>query len=252
MTHPRQFALQAAAALCVLSLAWPYYYLRDSAWDWRTLALAIGATALLFAQLARQPWWWRVIHALFAPLLWLALQLDLPPALPLFLFLLLFVCFRGAAGGQIPLYLSNPATATRLATLMPANGRLIDVGAGIGSLITPLARLRPDLCLTGIENAPLPWLIGKCRTLRQRPRIAWLWGDFWRHSLAPYDVLYCFLSPAPMPALWQKACAEMRPGALLVSKAFAVPGCTPTEVLESAAGDPTDTLYLYRIPAARR
>ena len=248
MTHHRQFALQAAAALLVLSLAWPYYYLRDSQWDWRTLALAIGGAGLLLAHLSRQPWWWRVIHALFAPLLWLGLQLELPPAVPLLLFLLLFLFFRGAASGQIPLYLSGRATAGRMADLLPAGSRLLDVGAGIGSLLLPLARLRPDLRLAGIENAPLPWLIGWWRSLTRRPRIAWHWGDFWQHSLAPYDVVYCFLSPAPMEALWHKALGEMRPGTLLVSKAFPVPGLTPAEVRETADGNPDDTLYLYRLP----
>lgn len=248
MTHQRQLALQAAAALIVLSLAWPYHYLRDTPWDWQAIALAIGGTGLLLAHLARQPWWWRVIHALFAPLLWLALQLELPPALPLFLFILLFLFFRGAANGQIPLYLSGRTTAGRIAALLPPGSRLLDVGAGIGSLLLPLARHRPDLHLTGIENAPLPWLIGKGRILIRRAPIAWRWGDFWAHPLTGYDALYCFLSPAPMQALWHKVRTEMRPGSLLISKAFPIPGVSPEMVREAADGNPDDTLYLYRIP----
>ena len=31
-------------------------------------AFAIGAVALLAAWVTRQPWWWRLIHAAFAPL----------------------------------------------------------------------------------------------------------------------------------------------------------------------------------------
>jgi hypothetical protein len=50
----RQLALQLAATLAVLSLAWPYYGLRNEPLPWPQTALAIGATALLFASLTRQ------------------------------------------------------------------------------------------------------------------------------------------------------------------------------------------------------
>lgn len=246
MPAHRQYALQAAAAFLVLSLAWPFYYLRETAWNWGQVSFAIGCTGFLIAHFSRQPWWWRVIHALFAPLLWVALQLELPPYVGLVVFLLLFLWFRGAASGQIPLYLSGKDTAARLDSLLPSNSRLLDIGAGIGSLLIPLSRLRPDLQPSGIENAPFPWLVGKLRC-RAHPSIRWHWGDLWQHSLANYDAVYCFLSPAPMEALWQKALNEMRPGSLLISKAFPISDIPASEIHEYG-DDPTDTLFVYRIP----
>ena len=53
------------------------------------------------------------------------------------------------------------------------------------------------------------------------------YGDFWPRHLGEFDVVYAFLSPAPMPALWAKAVREMRPGSLLVSNTFTVPGQEP-------------------------
>ncbi|HSX69654.1 MAG TPA: class I SAM-dependent methyltransferase, partial [Pseudomonas sp.] len=47
-----------------------------------------------------------------------------------------------------------------------------------------------------------------------------------------YDVVYCFLSPAPMAELWTKARSEMRPGSLLISNSFEIPGVAPGEVIE--------------------
>ena len=71
-------------------------------------------------------------------------------------------------------------------------------------------------------------------------------GDFWQEPLNGYDFVYAFLSPAPMPRLWHKACAEMASGALLVSNSFAVPDLAPTHVIE--VNDRRATrLYLYRI-----
>jgi hypothetical protein len=73
-----------------------------------------------------------------------------------------------------------------------------------------------------------------------------LYGDFWRRSLAPYDMVYVFLSPAPMSAVFEKAKAEMSPGSLLVSNSFAVEGIEPSEVRMLDDGRRT-RLYLYRM-----
>jgi hypothetical protein len=241
----QHFTLQAAVTLLVFSTAWPFYYLRATEWNGAVIGLVIGGVACLFARFSRQPWWWQVIHLFFAPLIWLGLQLPISPLWHLGAFVILFLIFRGAASGQIPLYLSGAKTVVRLATLLPHKARFLDIGAGIGSLLLPLARQRPDLRLAGIDNAPLPWLLGWLRT--RTTGIDWRWGDFWTHSLTPCEAVYCFLSPAPMTALWDKACREMAPGSLFVSKAFPVPGQTP-EALSGNEDSPVDTLYVYRIP----
>ena len=59
----RQMALQGAALIAVLTLAWPYFGLRGEALPWPETAFAIGGVALLLATLSRQPWWWKLIHA---------------------------------------------------------------------------------------------------------------------------------------------------------------------------------------------
>ncbi|MCL2076563.1 MAG: class I SAM-dependent methyltransferase [Betaproteobacteria bacterium] len=240
----REFALQFLAAAGVIGIA---YALGVD--DWRLNSLVIGVAAFILARCFRSPPWWQAIHLVFAPSLYLALAWQqaagISPFWFLAAFLLVWLVFRSAATGRVPLYLSGEQTARQLAAMLPENAALLDAGAGIGSLLLPLARLRPDLVLNGIENAPLPWLIGKMRFVRlSSPR--WRWDNFWTHSFAPYEAVYCFLSPAPMTKLWEKACLEMTPGRLFISKAFPVPDVL-CEVL--AADNDTDTLYLYRIPA---
>jgi len=56
--------------------------------------------------------------------------------------------------------------------------------------------------------------------------------SLWDEPLGDYDVAYCFLSPAPMPRLWQKVQAEMRPGSRLISNTFAIPGVPAQRVIE--------------------
>ncbi len=244
--HLRHLALQCAAVFAILSLAWPYFGLRNEVLPWPETALAIGGLALLIASFTRQPWWWRLIHALFAPLAWWVATLSIDPGWFLLCFILLLLVYRGAISGQVPLYLSNTLTASAIADLTtdyPAM-RFIDLGAGIGSIIYPLSKARPDARLNGIENAPATWLIGYLRTIGAS-NCTWHWGDLWRTRLADYDVIYAFLSPAPMPALWEKIQREMRPGSLFISNSFAVPDVSVSRVVE--LDDERQTrLYCYQ------
>lgn len=67
----RQLALQSAAVVAVLSLAWPYFGLRNESLPWPETAWIIGLTAFIFARLSKQPLIWQLIHAGIAPLIWL-------------------------------------------------------------------------------------------------------------------------------------------------------------------------------------
>lgn len=242
----RQLALQAAACLLVVSLAWPWFAAREEALPWPETAFAIGGVALLLAVLSRQTWWWRVIHAAFAPLAWAVAQLAIDPGWFLAFFFFLLVVYRGALTGQAPLFLSNSRTAAALAALTADRPgmRLLDLGAGIGSVLVPLARQRPDAHLAGVENSPLVWAIGRLRTATLG-NCDWQWGDLHAADLGGYDVVYAFLSPVPMAELWQKVCAEMKPGSLFISNSFAVPGVDASAVAE--VDDRRGThLYCYR------
>jgi len=242
----RQLALQGAAAILVLSLAWPYFGLQGEAMPWLETSLAIGGSALLFATLSRQPWWWRAIHAGFMPLVWFTHTLAIDPGWFLLAAILLLLIYRGALTGQVPLYLSNKQTVQALADLLAERGecRFLDLGAGVGSTTVPLADTLPESHFTGYENAPLTWLVGRILSVG-RPNIAWRWDDLWEARLGDYDVVYAFLSPAPMPRLWEKIQAEMKPGSLFISNSFPIPGAVPNRVIEVDCTPPRP-LYCYQ------
>lgn len=243
----RQLALQGAAVILVLSIAWPYYGFQAEAMPWLETSLAIGAAALLFATLSRQPWWWRIMHAAFMPLAWFTHTLAIEPGWFLLAAILLLLVYRGALTGQVPLYLSNRQTVAALAELLTRRSPVcfLDLGAGIGSTTVPLADQLPDSHFTGYENAPLTWLTGFLLS-RGRPNIRWRWDDLWQANLGEYDVVYAFLSPAPMPRLWEKVSAEMKPGSLFVSNSFPVPGRVPDQVIEVDCSPPRP-LYCYQL-----
>ncbi len=212
------------------------------------LAAAIqGAAAAIVAHRLGAPTWWQGIHLVFAPLLVGALALRLPPGIWLAGFGILLAIFWRTDRSRVPLYLSNMATADALATLLPPGPCFVlDLGCGDGGLLRRLAQLRPDANFVGIEHAPLTWLWARLRA-SGRDNVDIRHGDFWTTPLTPYDVVYAFLSPAPMPRLWEAARAQMRPGTLLVSNSFEVPGETPERTV--AVADRRATQLLCYRPA---
>jgi len=212
-------------------------------WVWTVVMQALLACVL--ARVAGMAWWWQLIQLAFSPLLLAAQALSLAPQWYLFGFLLLLTVFYGAARERVPLYCTGPRTVHALLRHLPETEglRLLDVGSGWGSLLAGLSRARPEASFVGVENAPLSYLLGRLR-LAGRRNVHLAYGDLWRQDFAAYDVVYAFLSPAVMERLWRKAQGEMRPGSLLISNTFVVPGVPADEVVE--VGDRRGTLvYLW-------
>lgn len=242
----KAFVAQLAGWLAALALG--RHGLVNGLWP---LLLAQAAVASASAAALRSARWWLPIHLVFTPLAASLHVLGLPPAVYLAAFLALLLIYWTSFSTQVPLYPSNAKTVAAVAGLLPPMpAHVLDIGAGTGSLLRPLARLRPDCGFVGIELAPAPWLIGRLLGARLR-NLVWRRGNFFAPSWAAYDLVYAFLSPVPMDAVWRKATAEMRVGSLLLSNSFPVPGREPDFVL--AVGDRRDTqLYGYRIPPPGR
>lgn len=206
-----------------------------------TIALAALLQGVIAAAISR--WrklapWWPPIQFLF-PLAVLVFQsLHLPSWLFLAAFLLLLGLFWTTFRTQVPFYPSNLPVWTAIAARLPRPARFIDIGSGFGGLVLHLAAQRPESSFTGIELAPLPWLASLLRARLSRSNARFVRGDYGRLDLSHYDVVFAFLSPAAMPELWHKASAEMRPGTLLLSYEFSIPGATPCIIDHPAEGGP--------------
>lgn len=223
----RLCSLRAAPkALLVQCVAWALALalLRAGALPSVGAMLAVQAgVAVLLAWGLRSAWWWWAIHAVFAPLAWWVSRAGLAPGWYLAAFVLLVLFYRGAVRTQVPLYLSSRAAMRALAARLPVRSLLVlDLGCGTGTVLRTLARMRPQDTIVGVENSlALVWL---CRwRTRRRRNVEVRAGDFLAQDWRYFDVVYAFLSPAPMAAVWEKARRELRPGAWLVSNSFPVP-----------------------------
>lgn len=191
--------------------------------------LSIGIAAGITAWLWKLPSWWRLINLAFVPALWLAMNAGIDPGWYLAGFALLALTSLGAVRTRVPLFLSSTQATAVLARQLPPDATFMDLGCGLGGPLADLARLRPDVQLRGIEAAPLNWLIARLRLGR---RASIRLGSLWDADLSNADVVYAYLSPAPMARLWEKARTEMRTGSLLISNSFPVPGVMPSETIE--------------------
>ncbi len=238
----------AAQGLVLLALAILARWLpvRLPFWLWPALQGLLAA--LLGARWGLGPGWWSFQFLLPFALAW-QLGHTVPGWIYLSLFVLLLLVYGGGILTRVPLYTSGPAAWEHLLALIPEDEgvQVADLGAGLGGPLTYLARRRPQARFVGVEASPLTWLLAWLRLLPLRRNGRVRFGSLWNMELGSFDLVFAFLSPAPMPRLWDKAVREMRPGALLVSHSFEIPGIQPERRIP-LPGLPGACLLLYRIP----
>jgi hypothetical protein len=186
--------------------------------------VAIGGCAALLGKVIGLDSWWFLIQLGFVPAVMLASATRVPAWVWLVAFVMLAAVYWSTFRTQVPLYLSSAQVRQALIPLLP-NGpfRFMDVGSGVGGVLLDLAAARPDGEYHGIESAPVPWLVSRIRaTLKGGGRCHPHFGSLWNCDLGDYDVVFAYLSPVPMSALWDKVQREMRPGSLFISNTFAV------------------------------
>lgn len=186
-------------------------------------ALVTGAFAAGLGRLAGLDPWWMGIQLVFVPGALLASSAALPRWVWITLFAVLAVTYWSTFRTQVPLYLSSRKVRTALVSLLPPGPfTFMDVGSGLGGVLTDLAAQRSDGGYHGIESAPVPWLISWLRMrLGRRTNCHAHWGSLWDCDLSKYDVVFAYLSPVPMAALWDKVQREMKPGSRFISNTFA-------------------------------
>lgn len=211
-----------------------------------TLAILQGSIAMLLSVACRMDVWWRAIQFLFPVGLLVMHQLALPSWIYFLGFVLFLSLFWTTFRTQVPFYPSRPEVWRRVAAHLPQDRHihLIDIGSGLGDLIMYLASSMPQSRFTGIEIAPLPWLLSRWRArMRAISNVGFELGDYAILDFAQYDVVFAYLSPAAMASLWQKASREMQPGSLLLSYEFEIADAVPDDIWQHE-GKPC--IYVWR------
>ncbi|MFM9835472.1 MAG: class I SAM-dependent methyltransferase [Methylophilaceae bacterium] len=239
--------VQMVAALTVLMCVLSIYFFEPIKFSIFSLVLMQAIIASIYSNLVGMARWWNWIHFCFPLGLWVMSMWQVPNELYLAGFLITLSLYWTTFRTQVPFYPSRPIVWQKVAELLPTDKaiRLIDIGSGLGDLSMHISRARPLSQIEGIEIAPLPWLVSMLRANLSRSKAIFKLGDYNQLDFSQYDIVFAYLSPAAMPALWQKAQQEMRTGCLLLSYEFLIPNIVPSFCIAGKAGAPE--IYGWKI-----
>jgi len=248
---PLAVALAAQVIAGIVVFGGALVVIQATSWQ-SPLIVLLALHGLVAAEIGRRfglAKWWPPIQLIFPFAVAGALAWHVPGWVYLGLFLGLAAVFWNSARGGVPLYLTNTGTKVAVAKLLPTEQdfHFLDLGCGLGGPVMVLSGQRPDGHFTGIESASALFLAAWLRSrIAGNVNAKIQFGDFWSRDLGVFDVVYCFLSPVPMPALLEKARKEMKPSSLLISNSFEVPGSPADEIVDVDDGRQTK-LHLWRM-----
>ncbi|PJA32853.1 MAG: hypothetical protein CO187_02875 [Zetaproteobacteria bacterium CG_4_9_14_3_um_filter_53_7] len=114
-----------------------------------------------------------------------------------------------------------------------AEGTMIDLGSGWGTLVFALARKYPERRIIGYELSWLPWFYARvCKSIFRLHHVQLLRQDFLTAELPAASSLVCYLFPQGMQALSVKLAQPQYRNMLLVSSTFALPNKRPVQTIE--------------------
>ncbi len=218
-------------------------------------SLSILVTHILASCLAagylRLPMSWLILNAALPLVLLLSLYVTLPTFLLLGIFLVLFLIYAPSLISRVPYYPTHLPMYQEVLNFLPKNQvfSFLDAGCGNAALLIFLARSAPTANFTGVELSPLSYLLARWKVRQSGLKnINIRYKNFMYLDFGQYDLIYAFLAPPIMPALWEKASAEMNVGQQLLINSFPLPiKEDQLVVLESERVDRSGSLYHYII-----
>ena len=197
-------------------------YIHGGAW-WIVGGAAVAWGISVWLQMSAP---WQFINLLILPGAATTILLSPPAWLLPAAFLTALLIYGPAFWTRVPYYPTSEKSYEKLLSLLPTDipFTFVDLGCGFGELLVYLSKNAPHGSYRGVEIGAFPYLLSKIRGLFfGNGRVSVRFQSIWDVDLSKFDVVYAFLSPAPMERLWEKVKAEMHPGAIFISNSFAAP-----------------------------
>ena len=128
---------------------------------------------------------------------------------------------------------------------MKADQMLVDLGCGDGRVLRE-AHKRYGVRTVGYEINPLAYLKARLLSIGFN-KIKIKRQNFWKADLSQADVVFCYLYPDVMKRLAAKLVAGLKPGAIIVSSNFSLPGFVPSRILRLERNLHRDPMYVYHL-----
>jgi SAM-dependent methyltransferase len=127
---------------------------------------------------------------------------------------------------------------------MKAGQLLVDIGCGDGRVLRQVGK-RYGVRTVGYELNLLAYVKAKLLCFG-RKKIQIRLRNFWNADLSEADVVFCYLFPDVMRDLGAKLKSDLKPGAVVVSCNFDLPGFIPEQILRPGNSFHNDPIYVYR------
>lgn len=121
--------------------------------------------------------------------------------------------------------------------------KMAELGCGWGGINLQLAKNFTNSSISGYEMSIFPFISSWIRAFFATKMIKIRKSSFFDADLSDFDVIICYLSPWHMGEL-KPQLAGLRPGSLIISNAFTIPGWYPVETLHTHVGIKIP-IYIY-------
>lgn len=128
---------------------------------------------------------------------------------------------------------------------MTADQMLVDLGCGDGRVLREAQR-RYGVRTVGYEINPLAYLKARIYSIGST-KIKIRHQNFWEADLSDADVVFCYLYPDVMKRLAAKLVGGLKPGAVIVSSNFCLPGFVPSKILRLKSSLHNDPIFIYHL-----
>jgi len=128
----------------------------------------------------------------------------------------------------LPTHRKQARVMMEIAALRPGM-RAVDLGSGAGRLLFLAAERGAEA--VGYELNPVLyfWTLLAIKLKGLSGRVSARCQSLYQADLSEADVVFAFLLPRPMKKLASKLFTELKPGAIIISYAFSIPGHTPVK-----------------------
>jgi trans-aconitate methyltransferase len=128
--------------------------------------------------------------------------------------------------------------------------RIYELGAGKGDFALRIADRNPQAQVDGFELSLAPFLISLLlkRLMPGGKRTRFHLADFHSVDLKDVDAVAMYLMPAPNKKLQPKLLREMKPGSIVASVSFSMPGWKPQQVIIAPNLSKTRTFFYHMPP----
>jgi len=209
-------------------------------------AITIGILAGLMSYFLALPVWWQRINSGFALLVFIFYSWQLPTWIYLTVFTILLAIYWNTLMTRVPYYPSNLMVWEAVEKLLPTRTdiKVLEIGSGMGGFSRYLSKRNSNTLVTGLETAPLPWLISYVLAKLERAPCHLKRKNYILEDFSQYDLIYAFLSPAAMAQLHVQAQKELHHEACIVSYMFAWP-ITAQSSCHTVPLNSGENLYIY-------